>query len=162
MPEQQITLRRIHDSDAIALYRWQQDPGTHAFDPVNASPSFDKHLAWFVGRWATEHTRWFIAELHGQPIGTAYVDAHEDKIWLSVVIAPELRGRGLGSALVRLASVTLLRQGEPMLWARIHQGNEASLWAFTGAGYKLDRQEGVWTFHYLTAGGAARPGAPTK
>jgi RimJ/RimL family protein N-acetyltransferase len=158
-----LTLRLVRDSDALAIYRWQRDPETRRYFHKKQPPTWEEHLDWFVERYARERTRWYIVEFEGTPVGSVWVQPGADgQLVLSIVIAPEVRGKGIGREFLRLASLTLFRNipGLPMLFADVHEENVASAAIFARAGYKRDSREGSWTKLYVTAELLARAGGP--
>jgi RimJ/RimL family protein N-acetyltransferase len=75
----------------------------------------------------------------GIPIGQARFDILKEnkEAVISVSVDRKYRGRGYGSAMIRLASQKLFYLSETnLIHAYIKQNNEASIRAFVKAGYK--------------------------
>ena len=97
----EVRLREITPADAADLYRWRMAPGTRSrFRSADPAPWAD-HQAFLARYFQADNTdRWFIVEVHGEPVGTlALYDLAADGAtaeWGRFVIAPEHRGRGWG------------------------------------------------------------------
>lgn len=103
-------------------------------DPVRA----DEHGAWLASRLeAGERCRLYVACVNGEPIGQARLDLDETgAAEISVALAAAARGRGLGAALISLASERGSRElGARRVAAVVREGNDASYRAFLRAGY---------------------------
>lgn len=133
------TLRRATIHDALLFYALRLDPETRRFTPAFDAPlSFDGHIAWFAARvW---DAAWYVAERNGQPVGIVRLDDGDRGRWVSIIVAPNARGRGVGLEMLRaLAAV----ESGPF-FARVHQLNTPSLRVFEKAGYGRVRGDGPW------------------
>jgi GNAT superfamily N-acetyltransferase len=138
-----ITLRHVTDADIFPFFRWWKHPETtRLFVHPKPDLSWDGHVEWFIENFYNPH--WLVGE---QVDGLAVGAVRLDDGYVSIVVAPEARGRGVGQALIRHASA---RYPKPLL-AKIHQLNLPSIEVFTRAGYRLDpsRSSGVWQIYVL-------------
>ena len=86
--------------DATLLWRWANDPETRRNAFTKAPIPYDAHVAWLQARLASEGTRLLIfADAEG-PVGQVRFDRTGDAAEVSIVVAPERRGAGLGRAML--------------------------------------------------------------
>jgi len=132
-----LTLRRAGPEDEALLLGWQRHPATRRHFRVPRPPSPDDHAAWLSARLSDPDCRLEICEAGGRPVGVVRVDERADGAEgeVSIVAAPEGRGRGVGAAALRALRRLL---PEVRLVAEVLPGNEASHRLFRAAGYRLD------------------------
>ena len=135
-----VRLRRVTSSDADLLLEWANDPVTRAAsfhpDPIDRAG----HVAWLASRLSSPATGFWIGEADdGWPIGQVRVEGGE----ISISVAPNSRGKGLGRALLA-AAVDEAGRTLPVarVLARVRLDNPASLALFRGAGF-LELSRGV-------------------
>jgi RimJ/RimL family protein N-acetyltransferase len=121
-----IILRLASREDGDLLWCWRNDPVTrqnsHCTDEVNKND----HQAWLAASLANPARTIFIGEVNGAAVGTVRCDCKPGspgRVELSWTVAPELRGRGLGTELVRCAAEIFLGYE---LYAEIKATNAAS------------------------------------
>lgn len=131
-----LTLRPAIADDARFIYELRNEAGVREAS-FNSEPlDWDRHLAWFTSKLA-EGARIYIAVSGERPAGYARLDSAQDgECEISIAILPELRGQGIGTEVIRLASEMAEREGFVRLVARIKPGNEASRRAFDSVGYR--------------------------
>lgn len=96
--------------DAALFRRWHADPDVHPF--VLCADG----------------------ELHGY--GEVWTDEAEGEAELArIVVAPDVRGRGLGRRLVRLPVARAEALGFDEIWLRVIPSNEAAIACYRGAGF---------------------------
>ena len=91
------------------------------------------------------HSLLWIAEDHGDAVGQVRVDSEGAIGTVSIAVAPDHRGRGLATEILRAMLVEMARTatvGE--LRATVHPENTASLRAFERVGFRTtgDRERG--------------------
>lgn len=158
-----VTLRTVTDDDVFRLYRWQAAPETRRFFHRPSPPTWDEHVA-----YCCEHMGdlfWFVAETaDGTPVGMVRIMPGEggEPRWVSIVVAPEHRGKGFGARILTAARGARPIHAAPLL-AEVHRDNAASRRAFEKAGWSLDgKREGTAWLTYRAPGGPATAGAPTS
>ena len=68
--------------------------------------------------------------------GELWIDAEEDEVELArIIVARDLRGRGLGRALVRGLLARAIEAGFDGVFMRVHSDNNAALRCYRGAGF---------------------------
>ena len=130
------TLRPARDDDAVRVWEWNFAPDVRAQSIDSRIVTFAEHYAWWCARLTDPRRATWIVEHGGMPIGVVRIDPIEptpdgptDKI--SIALAPEARGCGVGRRAIRLACAAWPR---PIL-AQILSTNLASLAAFAAAGF---------------------------
>jgi RimJ/RimL family protein N-acetyltransferase len=102
----QITLRRAGWRDLSRLYRWRNDAETRAMMRGTAPIGRLEHLAWWLrlcqrSRQSPVAARQFVAEDEvGAPIGAGRLDIVGVVADFDLLVAPDARGRGYGTALI--------------------------------------------------------------
>lgn len=128
-----IALRAATMDDAQRLFNWRTDAETVAAAINTSAISWDEHVTWLKARLADERTKLLIAELDGSPVGTVRFDTRSEYTELSWTVAPEVRGKGVGKAMVALAA----SQWQGPLICRIKQRNSGSQRIASRAGFSL-------------------------
>jgi RimJ/RimL family protein N-acetyltransferase len=137
-----VVLRRASADDLERTFAWANDPVTRAVSFTSAPIRYAEHVAWFE-RQLSDHKLssllcLLIAEHHDQPIGVVRLQPlteRESTCVISINIAPEARGRGLGVATLVAATPRARELGFDRIRALIRPDNHASVRAFVGAGY---------------------------
>ncbi|MBI4238953.1 MAG: UDP-2,4-diacetamido-2,4,6-trideoxy-beta-L-altropyranose hydrolase [Deltaproteobacteria bacterium] len=132
-----LRLRRVRHGDDRRLWEWVNEPTTRAMS-FSAEPiPWATHVAWLAARLHDPDCAFYLGvDTDDQPIGQWRVDRIHDEGVVSVGLAPQARGCGMGSALIaagtrHVAYVMGLRR----FHAYIRPDNAASVAAFTKAGY---------------------------
>jgi RimJ/RimL family protein N-acetyltransferase/glycosyltransferase involved in cell wall biosynthesis len=131
-----LALRPADERDTQRLLDWRNDPETRrwAFQPGEVDLA--THEAWFARRRADPDSVIWIAEQRGEPVGQVRLDREGAEAEVSIALAPEARGRGLGRRLIdRAAREAPGALGVERLTARIKPDNVASVRAFEAAGF---------------------------
>lgn len=134
-------LREVVPEDAHVLWRWANDPATRQMSLSRAPISWAEHERWFADRLASANTVFLLAEEVGTPVGVARFDLGPDQriATVSVTVAPDHRGRGLGRRIVDAATSRLFeRTPVERIQARVRTENEASKAAFEHSGYVVE------------------------
>ena len=124
--------------DAALLWRWANDAETrrNAFD---AAPiPYASHVGWLERRLASEATRWLIFSDEAGPVGQVRFDVEDGVAEIDIAIAPERRGQGFGSTMLRQALDGLRAEWGDRLQPRAHvlAHNERSLRMFRPCGFR--------------------------
>ncbi len=138
-PAPVITLRRATAFDCRRIWEWANDPATRVVSFSSDPIPWETHQAWFARRLSDRvHCRFFIGhDADGVPIGMIRFDEQADHVLVSVNMAPESRGKGLGGLLVRRG--TKLVANYYLHWpivAWILPENPVSKRVFEKAGYR--------------------------
>jgi methionyl-tRNA formyltransferase len=144
-------LRPASGDDARLLWEWVNDPTVRqsAFqsDPI----VWADHVLWLETRLASPVCRIYIAESGGEPVAQVRFDLDgEGCAEIDVSVAPEARGRGIGTAVVRSACTRAFAEtGAHRVLARVKLENTASQRMFAAAGFADRGQSAVCRRHVL-------------
>lgn len=121
-----MLIRPATIEDAKRLFEWRNDPVTCAMSRNTAPVNWFGHVDWLRQRLAWRAPMLFIAEVDGMPVGTFRIDGGE----ISYTIAPEHRGKGYATAMLRIA-----RERFGTCRAEIRPDNIPSIRAAESAGH---------------------------
>jgi L-amino acid N-acyltransferase YncA len=132
-----LHLRRATIDDALDVLAWRNDPHTRAMSRDDAAVDRQVHLDWFAGAVEDPSRLLLVGEADGRGVGMVRFDRAGDRWEVSINIAPDARGRGLGAALLG-AGLELFAEthaGVEVL-AVIKPENATSLRLFEGLGFR--------------------------
>jgi UDP-2,4-diacetamido-2,4,6-trideoxy-beta-L-altropyranose hydrolase len=133
-----LGLRAATLEDCQRVYDWRNDPQTRSVSH-NAQPiPYGTHAQWFSQALDNPSRILLIGLAEGQAVGVLRYDLGERKAIVSINLAPERRGQGLGAPLLRQGSLWMQEHqpGVREIHAEILAGNDASQAIFVDAGYK--------------------------
>ena len=137
-------LRPVEPDDCVRIYDLINDPDINRLSAHPHTISLDEHKGWFERRVLLNNAPFFLAFIGKIFLG--YVrfepleeDSESHKI--SIVVAKQWRGCGIGPALIAEASRNFFSSGGRKIVAFIRQENEFSIAAFCSAGFT--RHEGA-------------------
>jgi L-amino acid N-acyltransferase YncA len=133
-----VTLRDATPADVDLVYAWANDPATRAASFETATIEYADHVAWFGAQLERSDRHVLVAEHEAQPIAIVRLDRSSDDAStcvISVNLAPEARGRGLGRRVLDAAAGRAVRLGFARIHALIRPENVASAHAFASAGF---------------------------
>ncbi len=129
-----LVFREATLKDAELLLSWRNDADTRENSLNSALVSSDQHLCWLEKTLADPNRKLLICEMTGNPVGTVRIDHLEPNLSeLSWTVAPQFRGRGIGSSMVSKAAQTV----EGRLIAKIKDAAKSSQQVAMRAGFKL-------------------------
>jgi RimJ/RimL family protein N-acetyltransferase len=141
--EQGLGMRMATIADARLLWAWRNDPASRAASLDGAEIPYGEHEAWLAAALVDPARTLLIGVLPGgESVGMVRFDRFEGgETRVSINLAPEWRGRGLGTALLRLAVAT---RADERLRAEVRAANAASLRLFERCGFAcLSEGDGV-------------------
>ena len=146
-----LRLRTATISDGDRLLAWRNDPVTRSQSLQQDMVDPAEHRRWLEQVLAATDRLLFIAEEDGIPVGTVRADWKDERYELSWTVAPEFRGRGVGTAMLA-AAVAMM---DAPVFAKIKVGNRASMRMAESLGWKQTGATGELTTWEPTHEGAS-------
>lgn len=143
---QMLAVRRACLDDAMDILRWRNDPVARAMSRHNEPINESDHMAWYSGAVVDPNRLFLVGILDGMSIGIVRFDnLGASMTEVSITVAPEARGKGLGGELLRLALQYLhsVTPSVPVL-AVARMDNNSSLRLFQAQGFIRDSDDGVF------------------
>ncbi len=156
-----LEIRYAKESDSENLWKWRNDPITREFSRNSDEIPWESHVKWYGKALENPSKKIFVGVSEGVGIGRIMFDRLEGNIAeTGIVIAPEGRGKGHGSELIRSSSERYfsIENGVDEILAEILKINPASIRAFEKAGYVKregyqrygDERDNKYYFYFLT------------
>ena len=132
-----VVLRPANREDCRLLWELRNDPETRAASFKTDPIPFEDHQRWFEAKLDLKEIRIFIVQdPSGRGVGYVRFNLEGETAEVSVSIEPGARGKGYGTAAVRMAADRLLSEnGNRRVIAYIKPANPASVRAFRLAGF---------------------------
>lgn len=134
-----LTLRPAGPPDAYAFWVWANDPETRRASHNRPLIPWSEHVEWLDRVLHDDQIRALVAEeADGCPVGWVRIQTSDrwSSAWVSYVIAPEARGRGLGGAMLSLGvRAAIADRPDLMLFAKVIGDNPKSLHLFRRLGW---------------------------
>jgi UDP-2,4-diacetamido-2,4,6-trideoxy-beta-L-altropyranose hydrolase len=131
-----VALRLARPDDCARVWEWRNDPETRQASFDTARIPLGTHAAWFRESLVRIDRKLYVILAEGRECGSARLDFAGDEALVSIHLAPEYRGRGVGPAALERLAETAFRELElGRLVARVKADNAASLAAFARAGF---------------------------
>jgi UDP-2,4-diacetamido-2,4,6-trideoxy-beta-L-altropyranose hydrolase len=131
-----VTLRPATVEDSEQVWLWRNDEETRQASFDSSPIPWATHEPWFLDSLTSGRRKIYVIVAGDQPSGVARLDLDGGQATVSIHLAPECRGRGLGPAALRaLADLAFGDPGVDGLLASVKAENRASLSAFTKAGF---------------------------
>lgn len=131
-----VVLRPARADDRDFVLAVRNEPESVRWSISRSAVGPRDHAAWFTAVLDDPGRRLRIAELDGRRVGFARVDVRSGVGAVSIALAPDVRGRGLGRAvLAALVDDVHADCQVRELVASVHSANARSLGAFTAVGW---------------------------
>ncbi len=144
-----MRLRPVTVDDAGILLAWRNDPIVRAASRSTDEVTAQEHASWLVRVIQSPHSWLFIGiDEEDQPVGHTRVVEDGGYAEVSIVVAPDHRGCGLGGQLLSLThDAYAAGGGDCELRAFVKADNESSHRLFLSAGYVADEVTDVGTWY---------------
>jgi RimJ/RimL family protein N-acetyltransferase len=139
-----VTLRPATIDDAPLVFEWRNDPDIQAISGTTKELKMHDHLKWFAARLQESHAEsiYMVEGSEAGTIGTARIlQDGTSHARISLTIASEYRGRGIGRKVIRLLK-NKIDEMSRIAVARVHTENLTSLRAFMSVGFHIIALEG--------------------
>jgi RimJ/RimL family protein N-acetyltransferase len=133
-----ITLRKATAADCEVVWRLNNDPNARGQSLSTAEIPWPEHEQWFKKALVDPKLTMWMVEVDGS-IGGIVRLLERDRAIISVALAPEQRGKGLGSQAIAKACAA---HGGP-IEALVVIGNDASRRAFEKAGFRVSHDTAI-------------------
>ena len=132
-----LQLRAATSDDAKRLFDWRNHPAIREVSTQSAPIIWEAHEQWFCKVMQDADRLLYIAEQAGHPVGVIRFDIDRDCAEVSLYLAPDQTGRGLGTKLLLQGERQLLEKRPEVgqILATVLEGNEASHKLFRRCGY---------------------------
>jgi RimJ/RimL family protein N-acetyltransferase len=140
--EDNVWLRPAHEEDCRLVWDWANEPSVRAASFTTDFIPWEKHQEWFRTKLQDPNCAFFLAlDGTGTPVGQVRFDRNQDDVVISVSLAPECRGRGIGKTVIQKGARKVFSSwGSKRIQALIKVENESSHRAFLSAGFSpLDK-----------------------
>lgn len=133
-----IRLRLMTENDVEVVLQWQNSDGLRRFFHNTGKISWVDHLKWSENRLMNFPLETYIAcDDEMTPLGLVHLspvskEAKNTGFWISLLVAPDVQGRGVGTAILKWIVQVYSRI---TLFAEISDDNIASIKAFKAAGF---------------------------
>ena len=135
-----VTLRPATADDCRRVWLWRNDEETRRASFDGSPIPYEIHQHWFLESLGNERRKIYIVVAETEPSGVVRLDITRRRATVSIHLAPERRGQGIGPAALR--ALAGLASGElelAVLLASVKPDNYASLAAFRRAGFTASR-----------------------
>jgi len=147
-----IQLRAVNESDRDDILRWRNDPMTRQMSLNTELITAQQHAEWFGKLLCDRQQKAFMAENPmGEKVGMVrFKWLYDDTYEVDVNVAPEKRGRGLGTLMImKGCQAMVVEKNVGQFFARIKAINERSLKSFLKAGFQqVDTIDEVNVFRF--------------
>ena len=145
-----VRLRSATVHDAGLVWCWANDPHTRRVSLSSGRIPYRSHIEWFADALASDSRTLLIATRDADPVAMVRVDCPAaedgDPVGLpevSLNVAPDQRGRGVGRGALEALVRWSRDQGIAKLGAAILAGNDASRTCFENVGFRFNAKRVV-------------------
>ena len=138
-----MNLRPAGLADSELLFRLRNDPDTRLASRVSHEVTPEEHQAWLADVLIDPARTLFIAEHDGVAVGMGRLDGKGGPVWVSLAMAPEWQGDGLGRQLIVALCEAARLKGATRVLADVKGDNVRSLRAFLASGFIVQGMVGM-------------------
>jgi UDP-2,4-diacetamido-2,4,6-trideoxy-beta-L-altropyranose hydrolase len=131
-----LTIRKAQKDDAEFFYNLRFSDEVIAASFTKVRPSLQEHIKWFNEKLNSQNVIMLIASEQGKSIGYLRYNLSGYHAEISIALAPEVRGKGLGQKLLNEGESWMKKNTEvKVLTAKVLPGNTSSLKMFEAQGF---------------------------
>lgn len=133
-----VTVRHAAADDCDKVWGWRNHPATRERSLDSRTIPLADHRAWFTASLVNEDRRIFIAEMGDEGVGVIRFDRVECTALVSIFVAPERIGKGLGTSVLAEGCMAIRRDWPELqaIDADIMATNPASRSIFMQVGFR--------------------------
>jgi len=133
-----VELRRVSMDDKEILLKWANDPVTRQNSFDSNTITFPEHEKWFQDKLDNKGEVMLMAVDQGKGVGHIRFCLENGQAEVNINVAPDERGKGYGTALLKIAVPWLLEHhGAQKVIAHIKPDNLPSIKTFQKAGFHI-------------------------
>jgi UDP-2,4-diacetamido-2,4,6-trideoxy-beta-L-altropyranose hydrolase len=133
-----IALKPATAADCRQVWLWRNDAETRRASFDSSEITLETHERWFLDSLRNSGRRIYIVLAESQPVGVVRLDLREGLATVSIHLAPQRQGQGLGpAALLALDAPAWTELDLDGLVAVVKPDNYPSISAFRKAGFRL-------------------------
>jgi UDP-2,4-diacetamido-2,4,6-trideoxy-beta-L-altropyranose hydrolase len=137
MRRENIHLRPVRDEDSRLLWEWANDPVVRRVSFSTEPINWDTHSTWLRNKLSDPNCRLYVIECGRRSIGQIRFEMEQNSAVISLSMAPDCRGQGLGTAALQAAMEQLFHTATvKQADAFVKKDNTASLRLFQKAGFE--------------------------
>jgi len=137
-----LRARRADSGDEARLLRWANDPVTRKDSFSQRSITPVEHHQWLQRVLTDDASLQFVVETRqGAELGQVRFQGHDDEWEVHYAVAPEFRGRRLGTPLLRAALDEFGREHRGRVVSRVKTSNVASQKILQALGFERDHAD---------------------
>jgi len=135
-----VALRPAEPGDCRNIWSWRNDEETRRASFDSSFIDFSDHQRWFLDSLQNSKRKIYVVTAGDREAGVVRLDITEGQATVSIFLAPDCRGHGIGPEALRAVEE---RAGQDLqlncLVASVKPDNYASLSAFKTAGFTFSR-----------------------
>lgn len=137
----EICIRKASIHDSQNIFQWRNMPFVRSVSRNQNLIAWEDHQKWMTSVISSKSKNLLIGELRGSPVGVVRFDLDDDLAEVSIYLAPEAQGQGLGECLLRCAEEWLAANDPPLhrLKATVLGGNDRASKLFLRTDYVVDQ-----------------------
>jgi UDP-2,4-diacetamido-2,4,6-trideoxy-beta-L-altropyranose hydrolase len=138
-----VRLRTARDSDCNLLWEWANDPVSRSMSLTSDPIPWEEHCRWFEEKLQDSKCVFFLGfNTNDTAVGYVRFDGEDGDFVVSITVAPNARGKGIGTEILALALERLFRTTETgIVHAYVKPENDASIKIFQKAGFDAGIRE---------------------
>lgn len=135
-----VVVRRASISDSEKMLIWRNDPSIRSASRQTAPIERSEHDSWLAAVLADPNRPLLIGECDGVEVGVVRFDVRRSTAEISIHVAPQFKGNGVGAQLLTAAESWLAEHRKEVVHieAEVLRDNPQSHGLFRGNGYRID------------------------
>jgi UDP-2,4-diacetamido-2,4,6-trideoxy-beta-L-altropyranose hydrolase len=137
MSASQLNLRAAREDDCFLIWEWANDPETRQVSFSSEPIAWETHQEWYARTVRAPNSFFYIgSNASGDPVGQIRFQLDGQRATVSVSLAKEARGKGLGAALIVCGVTQFLHDSDAeIVDAYVKPDNNKSVKTFTTADF---------------------------